>query len=206
MRAINAQNMISSSPSFLRGVGLLLLVLVALPAVAAKDPHVIREHLREDPERTVTSVSVEPFHAEALDQLVTVPIWQVEYSVEDEDGERLIFMAVQDGEVLRIRRFDEPHKRDNFLKLLPDDFRVQSEADAKRLVSASLALYFGFPFSEPEKTVDEMRVDVRDGVYYFVDGERFSDATGYRITTDAEGRVTGYEYSWKLPVEPPEED
>ncbi|MDZ7749768.1 MAG: hypothetical protein U5K43_13950 [Halofilum sp. (in: g-proteobacteria)] len=127
----------------------------------------------------------------------------MEYRQEGEDGTNLVFMAVKDGDVLRIRRFDEPAARDNLVQLLRDDFRVTSRDDAARLVAATLSLHFGFPFSEPDKTVDEMRFEQRDGEYFFVDGERFGDATGYRIATDARGRVTGYEYSWELPVEPP---
>ncbi|WP_147306687.1 MULTISPECIES: hypothetical protein [unclassified Wenzhouxiangella] len=184
----------------------LTLLLVSLASLAtAKPPHLIRDHLLNDSDKSITSVnSVESFHAEALDDLVTTGIWKVAYNSEGNDGESLVFMAVKDGEVLRIHRFDQPRTRENFLKLLPDDFRVTSDEDAKRLVAATLALYFGFPFSEPEKTVDELRVEKRNGEYFFVDGERFGDATGYHITTDDEGRVTGYEYSWELPVAPPE--
>jgi hypothetical protein len=153
----------------------------------------------------VTSVDVEPHHGEALDALLGTQIWQVEYSETGDEGESMIFMAVHEGEVLRIARFDQPRARDNFVRLLPQDFRVQSEADAKRVVAATLDLYFGFPFSEPELTVDEMRFEQQGNDFYLVDGERFGDATGYRITTDDEGRVTTYEYSWELPVAPLED-
>lgn len=181
----------------------LLLALLAGSSLA-KEPQQIRQHLMEDPDRSVAAVStVEPHHADALDGLIDTTIWKVEYTEEGEQGENLIFMAVHEGEVLRIARFDQPRARDNFLKLLPDDFRVRSEADAKQLVAATLDLYFGFPFSEPEMTVDEMHFERQGNDYYFVDGERFSDATGYHITTDDEGRVTAYEYSWELPVDPP---
>ncbi len=192
--------------TLLRGITMAVLLAI-VSTVAAKEPQEIRQHLLEDADKSVTTVkSVEPFQADALDDLVTTRIWKVAYNSEGNDGESLVFMTVKDGEVLRIHRFDQPRKRENFLKLLPDEFRVTSDEDAKRLVAATLALYFGFPFSEPEKTVDEMHIDKRDGEYFFVDGERFGDATGYHITTDDEGRVTGYEYSWELPVEPPEDD
>lgn len=186
----------------------MVLTMLSTTALAAgKPPQMIRQHLLEHPDKSVSSInSVEPFHAAALDELIETTIWQVEYSVEDGDGESLVFMAVVDGEVLRIRRFDQSVERDNFLKLLPDDFRVESKEDAARLVSASLALHFGFPFSEPEKTAEEMRFEQRGNEYFFVDGERFGDATGYRIATDDAGRVTAYEYSWELPVAAPEDD
>lgn len=187
-----------------RAACLILLMLLAA-AATAKEPQAIRQHLMEDPDRSVTSVSVEPHQGEALDGLLDTRIWHVEYSEEGEQGESSIFMAVHEGEVLRIFRFDQPRARDNFVKLLPDDFRVQSEADAKRLVAATLDLYFGFPFSEPELTVDEMRFEAQGNEYYLVDGERFSDATGYHITTDETGRVSAYEYSWELPVAPLED-
>ena len=80
-----------------------------------------------------------------------------------------------------------------------------SRDDAGKIVAATLDLYFGFPFSEPEMTVDEMRFEQQGNDYFFVDGERFGDATGYHITTDSDGRVTAYEYSWELPVAPPED-
>lgn len=188
------------------GICLAALGAVALPAAAAKPPQQIRQHLLEDADRSVTAVnSVEPFHAEALDALLTAGVWKVAYNSEGNDGESMIFMAVHDGEVLRLHRFDQPRMREAFVKLLPEDFRVRSDADAKRIVSAALALHFGFPFSEPEMSADEMRMDKRDGEYFFVDGERFGDATGYRIATDGEGRVTEFEYSWELPLEPPED-
>ena len=145
--------------------------------------------------------SVEPHRAEALDALLSTGIWKVAYEKADRDGESLIFMAVDDdGEVVRIRRFDEPATREHFVGLLRDDFRVQSMDEARQLVAATLELYFGFPFSEPEMTADEMRTEQRGNDYFFIDGERFGDATGYRIATDADGRVVEYEYSWQLPL------
>ncbi|MDZ7790843.1 MAG: hypothetical protein U5L08_10205 [Xanthomonadales bacterium] len=149
--------------------------------------------------------SVDPHQGAALDELLKTRIWKVAYESEGNDGESMIFMAVHEGGALRIFRFDQPRKRDNFVKLLPEDFRVLSRDDAAKIVAATLDLYFGFPFSEPEKSVDEMRFEQQGNDYFFVDGERFGDATGYHITTDADGRVTGYEYSWELPVEPLED-
>jgi len=185
----------------------LLLALVALPVLAAKDPQVIRQHLQEHPDKSISSVkSVEPHLGDALDDLITTRMWEVAYETERGMGESLIFMAVQNGEALRIHDFDQPGSRENFVKLLPEDFRVDSQADAARIVAATLDLYFGFPFSEPEKSVDEMGFERRGKNYYFIDGERFGDATGYQVTTDDEGRVIAYEYSWRLPVDPPQED
>lgn len=201
MRPIELNN---AMMTILRGLTTAVLVMVVSTTLAAKEPQKIRQYLLEEADKSVTAVnSVEPFQAEALDDLVTTRIWKVAYSSEGNDGESLVFMAVKDGEVLRIRDFEDPSSRDNFVRLLPEDFRVTSEADARRLVAATLDLYFGFPFSEPDKTVDEMHMEKRDGEYFFVDGERFSDATGYHISTDEEGRVTGYEYSWELPVDLP---
>jgi hypothetical protein len=183
-----------------------VLLLFSATVAAAKPPHQIRAYLLEESDQAVSAVnSVEPFHADAIDGLLTAGVWKVSYASERSDGESLIFMAVHDGEVLRLHRFDQPRKRDGFVKLLPEDFRIGSEADARRVVSAALALHFGFPFSEPEMTADEMRMERRGGEYFFVDGERFGDATGYRIATDEEGRVTEFEYSWELPVEPPQD-
>ncbi len=187
----------------LRSTAAALLVLAMLPALAAKEPQVIRQHLLDHPDKSVTAVnSVEPHQGEALDELVTTRIWKVAYESERNAGESMVFMAVHEGEVLRIHRFDQPRTRESFVKLLPEDFRVQSRSDAVRVVAATFDLYFGSPFSEPEKSVEEMRFEQRGNDYYFVDGERFGDATGYRISTDNDGRVTGYEYSWELPVEP----
>jgi len=194
----------SALHSLQRGALVAALALLAAAAVA-KEPQTIRQHLMDDPDKSVTSVDVEPHHGEALDAVIDTTIWQAEYSEAGDEGESLVFMAVHYGEVLRIARFDQPRARDNFVRLLRDDFRVQSEAEARQLVAATLDLYFGFPFSEPELGVDEMRFESQGNDYYLVDGERFSDATGYHITTDDEGRVTGYEYSWELPVAPPED-
>ena len=193
--------------SFARPAALACLaaLLVAASAAAQKPPTLIRQHLLEDPDMEVAQVkSVEPHRAEALDAVLSTGVWQVAYEKADRDGESLIFMAVDDGEVVRIRRFDEPATRENFVGLLRDDFRVKSVDDARRLVSATLELYFGFPFSEPEMTAEEMRAEQRGNEYFLVDGERFGDPTGYRIETDADGRVAEYEYSWELPLAPPE--
>lgn len=191
------------------GSGLLALTLLLFAGActaATKAPNLIRAHLLDNPDESVTAVkSVEPHQGEALDALVTTRIWQVAYNSERSAGEMMVFMAVHEGEALRIFRFDLPRKRDNFVKLLPADFRLQSRADAERIVAATLDLHFGSPFSEPEKTVEEMHFERRGNDYYFVDGERFGDGTGYRITVDDDGRVTGYEYSWDLPVKPPQE-
>lgn len=182
-------------------------LLTTVAAAATKPPNLIRDHLLNDSDASVTSVnSVEPFRNEALDGLLTARIWKVSFSTGNNDGENMGFMAVKDGEVLRILRFDQPQPRDNLVKLLPEDFRVTSQADAEKLVAAARALHFEFPFSEPEKTVDEMHFVKHEGDFIFVDGERFGDATGYRIATDSEGRVAEFEYSWELPVDPPEDD
>lgn len=178
-------------------------LLASATAAAQKPPTLIRQHLLEDPDMEVAQVkSVEPHRAEALDAVLSTGIWQVAYEKAGRDGESLIFMAVSnDGEVVRIRRFDQPATRQNLVSLLRDDFRVQSVEDARKLVAATLELYFGFPFSEPEMTADEMRGEQRGNEFFLVDGERFGDPTGYRIATDADGRVTEYEYSWELPLE-----
>jgi len=192
----------SGAASLSPGLLAVAALLVSAVAAAQKPPTLIRQHLLEDPDMAVSRVkSVEPQRAEALDALLSTGIWKVAYEKTDRDGESLIFMAVdEDGEVVRIRRFDEPATRENFVGLLRDDFRVQSMDEARRLVAATLELYFGFPFSEPEMTADEMRTEQRGNEYFFIDGERFGDATGYRIATDADGRVVGYEYSWELPL------
>ncbi|NBB91968.1 MAG: hypothetical protein GVY32_02225, partial [Gammaproteobacteria bacterium] len=112
---------------------------VALPAAAAKPPQQIRQHLLEDADQSVTSVnSVEPFQAEAIDELLTAGVWKVAYATEGNDGESMVFMAVHDGEVLRLHRFDQPRMREGFVKLLPADLRVRSDAEARRIVSAAL--------------------------------------------------------------------
>ena len=190
----------------LRAFSALVLVLVAFPAIAAKAPQLIRQHLLEHPDQSVTTVnSIEPHQGENLDELMTTRIWKVAYETEGNDGESMVFMAVHESEVLRIFRFDQPRTRENFIKLLPEDFRVESQADAGKIVAATLDLYFGFPFSEPEMAFDEMRFEQQGNDYFFVDGVRFGDATGYHITTDSDGRVTAYEYSWELPVDPLED-
>lgn len=189
------------------GIAAVLLMVTTVAAAAAKPPQQIRKHLLERADKPAERVSsIEPVHGEALDDLVDVQIWQVEYRREGEDGTYVVFMAVKDGAVLRIRGFDKPGSRDNLVGLLRDDFRVTSKNEAAELVSATLSLHSGFPFGEPEKTAEEMRFEKRDGEYFFVDGERFGDATGYRIAIDGEGRVTSYEYSWELPVQPPGEE
>lgn len=213
MHRINANDQsrrtrLSTSPAprhnapILWGVAAVLLTLMTVVAAAAKPPQLIRKHLLERVDNPAESVSsVEPVERQALEDLLDVHVWKIEYRREGEDGTNLVFMAVKDGEVLRILRFDQPAARDNLVELLPDDFRVTSKDDA-----ATLSLYFGFPFGEPEKTVGNMRFAKRDGEYFFVDGERFGDATGYRIATDGEGRVTSYEYSRELPVRPSAQD
>lgn len=191
---------------FLCGLGLLVAAVPSLAGAQGKPPQQIRQHLLEHPDMTVSTVnSVEPLQDSALGGLLDTQIWKVAYSEAGSQGESLVFMAVKDGEVLRVRDFDDPNPRPNLVRLLPEDFRVNSESDARRLVAATLGLHFGFPFGEPETTAEEMHFVEGDGEYFFVDGERFGDATGYHITVDGTGRVTAYEYSWGLPVEPQED-
>ena len=184
------------------------MLLVAAAAAAQKPPTLIRQHLLEHPDKDVARVkSVEPVQSEVLDELLATRIWKVAYAPKSGQGESLIFMAVDDdGKVLRIRDFQAPATRESFVRLLPEDFRVRSADDARRLVAATLELYFGFPFSEPEMTAGEMHFEQQGNNYFFVDGERFGDATGYHVNTDEDGRVVGYEYSWELPVALPENE
>lgn len=172
--------------------------LLATPASAQKEPAVIRQHVMEQ-----VAVSSDPFHTEALDALIDTTVWEVAIEQYGSGGESLLFMAVHEGEVLRLRRQGANGTRENFVRLLPDDFRIGSEADARTLIAAAMSLHTDF--SEPETPLDEMRVETREGAYLFVDGERFGDATGYRIDHDAEGRVTGFAYSWELDAEPLED-
>jgi len=102
----------------------------------------------------------------------------VAYEREEYDGESMVFMAVDDGEVPRVQSFDAPMARESLVRLISDEFRVGSIDDARRLVAAVLELQFGFPFSEPEMTAGEMRAEQRANEYFFVDGERFGDPTG----------------------------
>jgi len=176
-------------------------LLLCASAVAQKPPTLIRQHLLEHPGLEVARVkSVEPFSGEALDAVLGVPIWKVAYAREGQGGESLVFMAVDEGEVLRVRAFDAPMARESLVRLLREDVRVRSLDDARRLVAAMLELQFGFPFDEPEMAAGEMRAEQRANEYFFVDGERFGDPTGYRVRTDGEGRVVEVEYSWELEV------
>lgn len=182
--------------------GLLGLVLTT-SAQAQKPPQLIRAHLLEQ-----VDISVEPLHIEAADALLTETLWWVGMKTPVSPGESFQIMAVRGAQVLRIYRHGLPRPRENFLRFLPADFRVQSEADARRLVAAAAALNmdpFGKP-ETPEVPVEAMRIDTRDGEYFFVDGERFDKATGYRMAVDEQGRVTALEYSWELPVPPLEDE
>ena len=180
------------------GLCALLLLALAWPVAAAKEPQLIRAHILDQIE-----VSAEPFHAAAIDDLLSVPVWAVATKMPNGTSHR--FMAVKDGEVIRVHRGGTPGVRDGFLRLLPDDFRVESKADAERIVAAAIALNFNRD-GTPETPLEAMRIERQGSAYYAVDGERFGKATGYRIDFDKERRVTHFEYSWKLPVAPLDED
>ena len=184
----------SSHPAAL-ALGLVCAVAVtAPPAAAQKAPALIREHILGQ-----IVVSSEPFHAESLDPVVESTVWRVSIDRYG-GGQSSLFMAVDEGEVLRLHSHAAPESRESFLRLLPEDFRVASVADARLMVAAAVALHGDF--SEPEVPPADMRVEQREGEYLFVDGERFGEATGYRIAHDAQNRVTGFEYSWELDAEP----
>lgn len=194
-----------SKRPFLRGnrpTAWLVAMLVATTLVSgvarAKDIHLIREHVLAQ-----FAVSTDPLDGPALRDLLTAPVYLV--AIEGYgSGESLAFMAVHDGEVLRLYRHGLPNPRETLLRLLPDDFRVQSEADAKRLVAAAMALHTRC--GRPDKSLDEMRLVTSDGQYMFVDGERLGDATGYRTEVDGDGRVIRFECSNGLPVDVREGD
>ena len=177
------------------GLIALLLLAASWPATAAKEPQLIRSHILDQVE-----VKVDPFHAPAIDELFTVPVWTVATKTTGR-GTSYRFMAVKDGEVLRIYRGGTPRVREGFVRLLPDDFHVESQADAERVFAAAIALNFNRD-GKPETPLDAMRVEQQGSSYYAVDGERFGKATGYRLEVDKTGRVTQFEYSWKLPVTP----
>lgn len=180
-----------------------LMVLLSGSSFAQKPPQLIEEYLLEQIE-----VTVDTYQAGAAQDLLTEPLWWVGISNSGGSGMNYQIMAVQDGEVLRLYRHGLPESRDGLLRLLPDDFRIESESDARRLIEAALALNvdpFGNP-EPPETGLDAMRFEQLNGEYYFVDGERFGDATGYHIAVDDSGRITAFEYSNELPVEPLETD
>jgi hypothetical protein len=178
-------------------------LLLSGPTLAQKPPQVIRERLLSQIE-----VSTELFRAEAANELLTEPLWWVGITNTAGSGKNYRIMTVKDGEVLRLYRHGLPESRDGILRLLPAEFRVQSEADARRLVEAAVALNvdpFGNP-EEPDVPVAAMRVDHNEGEYFFVDGERFGDATGYRIAVDDSGQIMDFEYSFDLSTAPLEAD
>lgn len=174
------------------GTVVALMVALAAGTAHADDAKLIREHVLDQ-----LSVSTKKLDRSELNSLATRPVYEVavdQYS----GGESVMFMAVDDGDVLRIYRHGHSKTKDNFLRLLPDDFRVTDDADAKRLVAAAMAVHTRF--GEPDMSIDEMRLVTSDGQYVFVDGERFGDATGYLVEVDSDGQVTAFEYSNELPV------
>jgi len=173
----------------------LALGLTATPALAQKEPAVIRGHIIDQ-----VSIDVEPYITESLAALFDIRLWETEVDTFGGSGTATFYMAVLNGEALRVLRHGVPERRDGFLRLLPADFRVTNEAEARRMVAAATSIHSRF--SEPETPVEAMRVERREGAWLFVDGERFDAATGYRISHDAEGRPTGFEYSWELDAEP----
>ena len=182
----------------LAGLVVASLLMMAWPAAAAKPPQVIRAHILDQIE-----VSVEPFNAPALDALFTVRVWKV--ATKMPNGTSYRFMAVKDGEAIRVHRGGTPRVREGLVRLLPDDFRVESRADAERVLAAALALNFNRD-GKPEVPLDAMRIEQQGDSYYAVDGERFGKATGYRLDIDKKRRVMQFEYSWELPVAPLKED
>lgn len=172
-----------------------ILVAVSGAAHAQKDAAVIRQDIFDRFEVDVDRYEASP----ALGALSEVPLHRVSVSGFG-PGESILFMAVRDGEAFRVYRQGLPREKTGFMRLLPDDFRVGSQADAERLIAAAMAVQT--EFSEPDTPLEDMRVE-RDGdTYYFVDGERFGDATGYRVDVAGDGRVTAFAYDDDLPVAP----
>lgn len=173
----------------------LALGLGATQALAQKDPYVIQGHILDQ-----IDVDVEPYITDPLEALFDTRLWQTEVETFGSGGVSTFYMAVVDGEVLRVLRHGVPEPRDSFMRLLPEDFRVTTEAQARRMVAAATSIHSRF--SEPETSVEEMRIERRESAWLFVDGERFGAATGYRITHDPDGRPTAFEYSWELDAAP----
>jgi hypothetical protein len=174
-------------------------LMTALPQAHAQDDDaLIREHILKQ-----FSISSEEVQKSALTDLLTAPVYEVSIKRQGM-GTSTTYMAVQDGEVFRLPRYDLPQSKEGFIRLLPADFRVNSTETAKRLVAAAMALHSSF--GEPEMTPDEMRIVEQDGDFFLVDGERFDKATGYHIAVDGDGKVTSFEYSNELPVENSEEE
>lgn len=169
-------------------------LLACTPSVLAqKDETLIRKHILGQ-----LSISSDRIDKPAVTDLLTAPVYEVSVKKRG-GGTSYQYMAVQDGNVFRVPRSDAPESKEALLKLLPDDFKVDSLEAAKRLVAAGRALHNSF--FEPDMELDEMRVIERDGEYLFIDGERFDKLTGYRIATGSDGEVTAFEYSMELSEE-----
>lgn len=175
-------------------ITLIVAALNATPVLAQKPAKVIRGYVLDQ-----ISIDVKPYTAPPLEALLETRVWLTTIHMFG-GGMQKTFMAVKDGQAQRVWSHGQPALRNNFLRLLPEGFRVDTEAQARKLVEAATSIHH--QFTEPVTSVDEMRVEHFEGTWLFVDGGRFDKATGYRISHDKEGVPTGFEYSLELNTEP----
>jgi len=84
-------------------------------------------------------------------------------------------------------------------------------AKCGRRGGASWRLQVAVSFATEKRVPVVAAIDPGSSVFALEPGIRIRSwpwpgATGIRASTEAEGRVVGYDYSWELPVEPPQDE
>ncbi len=133
----------------------------------------------------------------AVTSVFAVPIYRVKIIINDPNGNPTTSVLVgRSGSAIQvISQPSEGGDCPELHKLLKTTFKLNGDAAAATVQSALDVL---FPLYGPDADVKAIRHTGNE--WTFVRGKFFENATGFILTTDATGRITGVRGALKLPA------
>ncbi len=175
---------------------LALVLAAATGAVGQNTPQdevaFVRSHMDQ-----IVQLQPERLGDAAVTSVFAPAIYRVKIIINDPNGNPTtsVLVARSGNTIVPVSQPGEERDCPEIHKLLRPTFRLNGDAAAATVQSALDAV---FPIFGPDADVKAIRHTGNQ--WTFVRGKFFENATGFVLTTDATGRITGVRWALKLPA------
>jgi hypothetical protein len=139
--------------------------------------------------KSIVTGEKEKVVSDTLNKVISGPVYKLQAGFEDTDGTSYCtqyYFIFKDGQLLRFGK-------ENLMSVMKSDFSIKTEADAKIFETA---LDKVFPLSWSSE--DEKKHFKRSNNWYFVRDDFFEFYSGFEVTVDLAGKITGIRYDMKV--------
>jgi hypothetical protein len=165
--------------------------------IASQDVDPNAERIEEFVKSHLT-VSSQPISSKGLEEFFDGSFYRTQSRLKQpfSYGSQEFRIGVTDAKIVLIKSLVTSQPMPGLTKLLKEDAKIASKEDALRLKEGLDAL---IPPTMSDRSYKGEGILQSGDEWYIVRGKFFRDLKGFRIETDAEGRIKSIKYALKLP-------